>query len=102
MCIPHAPRKLGNASSVQRISQLRGRGGLAAGPGGIGFGAPSNPGGLEGANAGSVRSGKVAQALITVIAGAALFVFSRGKSTGEYDEERAARRLANAPPSGGR
>ena len=86
--------KLGNAHSVKRISQLRGRGGLDPGPGGLGFGAAHNPGGLEGANAGSVGSGKRAQAFLTLVAGAALLVLSRAKPTGEYEVARGAERPA--------
>ena len=81
---------MGNSQSVKRISQLRGRGGLEPGPSGIGYGAGMNPGGLEGANSGSVRQGQAATVLLTLIAGAALFVFSTAKPTREHERRRAA------------
>ena len=101
MCVRDTPSEIGNAQSVQRISQLRGRGGLEPGPGGIGFGAPNHPGGLEGANVGSLRSGRRAQVLLTLIAGTALFIISRGERVVEYSEEGNAKRL-RAPPDTGR
>jgi hypothetical protein len=67
---------------------------LDPGPGGLGFGAAHNPGGLEGANAGSVGSGKRAQAFLALVAGAALLVLSRAKPTGEYEVARGAERPA--------
>lgn len=73
---------------------------MKPGPGGIGFGSLNNPGGLEGANEGSLKSGRRAQVLLTLIAGTALFVISRGERVVESLEEGAARRHREPPISG--
>ena len=83
---------MGNASSVSRIAKLAGRGGIEPGPHGLGFGARSNPGGLEGGNPAQVSLG--ARSLMAVIAGVALLALSRAAATGNVHTERVQR----APP----